>query len=43
MLEAPASPAATMPAAVARPQAVTRVTLHWDDGTSSVFYPPAAM
>jgi hypothetical protein len=33
---------APAPPAVARPQAVTRVTLHWDDGTSSVFHPPAA-
>ncbi len=29
------------PPAAPRPQAVTRVTLHWDEGTSSVFYPPA--
>ena len=24
------------------PKALAQVTLHWDDGTSSVFYPPAA-
>ena len=33
---------APAPPSVPWPQAVTRVTLHWNDGTSSVFYPPAA-
>lgn len=33
---------APSPPAAPRPQAVTRVTLHWDDGTTSVLYPPAA-
>ena len=33
---------APSPPAAPRPQAVTHVTLHWDDGTTSVLYPPAA-
>ncbi len=36
-LAGPVGPAPAPP----QPPAVTQVTLHWDDGTTSVFYPPS--